>query len=40
MYEVDIVSVQVGQKAVLTFDAVSGKEYMGEVVNVAFIAAP
>lgn len=33
--EVDIVRISVGQQAVLTFDAVSDKEYAGEVVEVA-----
>jgi HlyD family secretion protein len=33
--EVDINSVQVGQSVTLTFDAVSGKTYTGQVVDVA-----
>jgi len=33
--EVDINRVQRGQRAVLTFDAIQGREYEGEVVNVA-----
>lgn len=33
--EVDINRVEVGQKAVLTFDAILGKEYQGKVTDVA-----
>ena len=33
--EVDINSVQVGQPAILTFDAILGREYHGEIVEVA-----
>jgi len=33
--EVDINSVEIGQPVTLTFDAILGKEYHGEVVNVA-----
>jgi HlyD family secretion protein len=33
--EVDINRIQQGQNATLTFDAIQGRDYMGEVINVA-----
>lgn len=35
--EVDINRISVGQPALMTFDAISGKEYMGKVIEVAQI---
>lgn len=37
--EVDINRVQVGQAAILTFDAISGKEYRGKVYSIATIGS-